>query len=84
MKFSYVLLVFLFFSLIIIVGFVGNVLFIYIVFCWKDMRILCNYFIINNVVVDLCVVLLVVFLRIVEIYYGWLLGKLFCCFFVLI
>lgn len=75
---SYALLAPPLFSLIIIVGFVGNVLLIYTVLRWKDMRTPCNYLIANNAVADLCVVLLAAPLRIVEIYYGWPLGKFFC------
>lgn len=75
---SYALLAPPLFTAIIIVGFVGNSLLIYTVLRWKDMRTPCNYLIANNAVADLCVVLLAAPLRIVEVYYGWPLGKFIC------
>lgn len=59
-------------------GLIGNLMLIYIVFCWLEMRILCNYLIVNNVFVDFCVVFIGVFMWIVEVYYGWFFGELVC------
>lgn len=75
---SYELLAPPLFTAIIIVGFFGNVLLIYTVFRWKEMRTPCNYLIANNAVADLCVVLLAAPFRIVEVYHGWPLGEFTC------
>lgn len=68
MRLEYVIFVLLLFFVIIVVGCIGNMFFFYIVFCWREMRILCNYFIVNNVIVDFGIVIIVVFLRIVDVY----------------
>lgn len=78
MIFSYIEFVLLLFIVIISVGLIGNLMLIYIVFCWLEMRILCNYLIVNNVFVDFCVVFIGVFMWIVEVYYGWFFGELVC------
>ncbi|XP_078370441.1 substance-K receptor-like [Oculina patagonica] len=75
---SYELLAPPLFTVIIIVGFIGNTLLIYTVLRWKEMRTPCNYLIANNAVADLCLVVLAAPLRIVDVYHGWPLGEFTC------
>ena len=67
-----------FYSVIIVVGCIGNLLLIFTVFRWREMRTPCNYLIANNAIADLGVVTIGAPLRIVEVYEGWVLGEPLC------
>ena len=75
---SYAILAPPLFSVIIIVGSIGNSLLIYTVLRWREMRTPCNYLIVNNAVADLGMVFIASPLRIIDVYYGWVLGKAAC------
>ena len=66
------------FSVIIIVGSIGNTLLIYTVLRWREMRTPCNYLIVNNAVADLGIVFIAAPLRIIDVYHGWVLGEAAC------
>lgn len=75
---SYAILAPPLFSMIIIIGLIGNTLLIYTVIRWREMRTPCNYLIVNNAAADLGVVIIAAPLRIVEVYHGWVLGEPTC------
>ena len=75
---SYAILVPPLFCTIIAVGFIGNTLLVYTVLRWRDMKTPCNYLILNNAIADLGVALVAAPLRIVDFYYGWILGETAC------
>ncbi|XP_068700974.1 neuropeptide FF receptor 1-like [Montipora foliosa] len=66
------------FSVIIVVGCIGNTLLLYTVIRWREMRTPCNYLIANNAIADLGIVTIAAPLRIVDVYQGWVLGKPVC------
>ena len=74
----YVILTTLFFSLIIVVGLIGNSLIVATLSRWREMRTPCNLLIANICAADLGVCLLAAPLRIIEIYRGWLFGDALC------
>ena len=75
---SYAILAPPLFSMIIIIGLIGNTLLIYTVIRWREMRTPYNYLIVNNAVADLAVVIIAAPLRIIEVYHGWVLGEPTC------
>lgn len=66
------------YSVIIVVGCIGNLLLIFTVFRRREMRTPCNYLIANNAIADLGVVIIGAPLRIAEVYEGWVLGEPVC------
>ena len=74
----YVILGTLFFSLIIVVGLVGNTLIVATLSRWWEMRTPCNLLIANICAADLGVCVLAAPLRIIEFYLGWPFGDALC------
>lgn len=79
---AYRIIVSVLFSVILVGGLTGNVLVIFIVLRWKDMKTPCNYLIMNIAIADLAVAVIAAPLRIIELYLGWPFGSFMCHFLV--